>query len=404
MLKSEIFEGDLRLSLWPSPRKVPWLCPPGTGRARWHLSTGAAWGPCAQGLEPCHGEGDAAVPAGGSGLARRAGASVVGGAAGRLLLGAGSTGCCRHGEGDEAEVRREGGQCFRPGYPDGGAGDFCVEQKSTCWALAQLAASRARPMPRAAACAQAMGAPRDAAGARWGAQRRLPPPPPRRSCAARAAAAPGLGIPVTAEPIRAPCWPVSARRRPGTERCGGESAALPREPAVASPRPMGIESFCSADAYEPFWVSGGMGPRGLGSAAAAGVGAEGWRRAGWDEGGRGPSAPRGCARRRGARACRAGVRLGQSAGGGGAARPGRAPALLAAAACVREHRHRAAAGWVAGQGRGRGLAGLRVGAMSPRPGRRAGAGVPRVRVFRQGSAWRGNWWVSACLGGWKRVP
>ncbi|XP_059682586.1 multidrug resistance-associated protein 1 [Gavia stellata] len=64
---------------------------------------------------------------------------------------------------------------------------------------------------------------------------------------------------------------------------------------------MGIESFCSAGPYEPFWVSGGMGLRGLGSAAAAGVGAEGWREAGWDGDGRGPPVPGGA---RGGRARR----------------------------------------------------------------------------------------------------
>lgn len=55
-----------------------------------------------------------------------------------------------------------------------------------------------------------------------------------------------------------------------------------------------------------------------------------------------------------------------------------------------ERRGEAAACWVEGQGRGRRLAGLRLGAMSPRSGRRAGAGVPRVRGFRQGRASRGE--------------
>lgn len=167
---------------------------------------------------------------------------------------------------------RGGGNASAPVTPRG----ISVLSKGTPWALAELAASWARPPPptgaRLAACAEAMGAPRDTAAAQparatphHAAPRRLLPPPPRRGCAVRAAAAPpsGLGIPVTAEPIRAPCWrcrAVSARRRPGRERCGGGRAALPRSPAVASPRPMGIESFCSADGHDPFWVSGGMGP------------------------------------------------------------------------------------------------------------------------------------------------
>lgn len=162
-----------------------------------------------------------------------------------------------------------GGECFCPRYA---AGDFGVEQRHA------LGSGRARsllgpsPAPHRGAARRLCGGDgrparhrRRPAGPGHTAPRRLPPPPPRRGCAVRAAAAPppGLGIPVTAEPIRAPCWrcrPVSARRRPGRERCGGGRAALPRSPAVASPRPMGIESFCSADGHDPFWVSGGMGP------------------------------------------------------------------------------------------------------------------------------------------------
>lgn len=77
----------------------------------------------------------------------------------------------------------------------------------------------------------------------------------------------GARIPVTAEPIRA----LRRRCRPpppghGEVRRGKRSAAA----AVrGSPRRhMGIESLCSADASEPFWVSAGWSREGL----AAGCG------------------------------------------------------------------------------------------------------------------------------------
>lgn len=118
-------------------------------------------------------------------------------------------------------------------------------------------------------------------------------PPPSRGCAVRAVAAGGAGTlyPRDRGANQGSVLAVAARLRPGTERCGRGDAALPREPAVPSPRPMGIESFCSVDAYEPFWVSGGMGLRGLGWAAvAASAGTDGWWGAGWDRDGRWPRA------------------------------------------------------------------------------------------------------------------
>lgn len=223
-----------------------------------------------------------------------------------------------------------------------------------------------------------------------GAER--PPPPRRGGAAQRGRRRRRARHPRDAEPIRAPSWrcpPGPARRRPARRAVDGE--ALPREPAVASPRSMGIESFCSADASEPFWVSGGTGPRRRGSAAAAGVGTEGWRGAGrgWDGGG----ARGGCARQRGSGSLRCRHCPGQSAG-----------AAVPPGCAGREHRRGAAAG------RRRGRAGpcrrLVVSAWARCPHGRVAERAPalRARRFGQGDAWRGEPARGACPGDREGAP
>lgn len=330
-------------SRWEVNLGFPWGLPPGprlgsvpqgpgaSGALR-YLS-GDTWGPCPQEPERCHREGDTVVPTAGSGPARRAGA-----------------------------VRA--GEAIPPRYAAGGAGPFLRWTKARVRVRPRLpgpssALVRRRWCPAGRAHAGVAGAAPCPHAVLTAA-----PAPARRGCAARAAAAPARH-PRDAEPIRAPSGAAGpARPRPpplGPESCGRGSAAAGARGRLAAlhgdrePLQRGRFRALLGERRD-----GATAAR-LGSAAAAGVGTEGWRGAGWGLGGDG--ARGGCAR--GQREPAVQALPGQSAGA--AVRPGRAG----------RERPRAVPGRAGGSW-------SPPGAMSPRPGRGAScAGFPAGRCLER---------------------